>query len=159
MQISKYGCKLDKWSKNIKNWKNNCPCMFVIVLQHRPADLVQRLKSKDLWSATNLGKDIITLARMIRDVAHAHDDMTQGTMAIVASNIMLYTTFMSKAKMPVAFCCTFQANMNTINAHGGCAGRHPKLLDEHIERLMSEHGLDNNSNTDDLKKMEDSARV
>eukprot|EP00957_Ditylum_brightwellii_P032246 2443508-Ditylum_brightwellii.AAC.1 len=71
----------------------------------------------------------------------------------------LYTTFMSKAKTPVAFCCTFQANMDTINAHGGCAGCHPKLLNEHVERLKSERGLDNNSNTDNLKKMVDSTRV
>eukprot|EP00957_Ditylum_brightwellii_P200874 15311888-Ditylum_brightwellii.AAC.1 len=82
MQISKYGCELDKWSKYVKNWKNNRSCMFVIVLQHCPADLVQRLKFKDLWSTTNLGKDVITLARMIYDVAHAHNDTTQGTMAI-----------------------------------------------------------------------------
>eukprot|EP00957_Ditylum_brightwellii_P005890 447395-Ditylum_brightwellii.AAC.2 len=76
-----------------------------------------RLKSKDSWSITNLGKDIIALARMIRDVAHVHDDTTPGIMAIVANNMTLYTPFMSKAKMPVAFCCTFQANVDTINAH------------------------------------------
>eukprot|EP00957_Ditylum_brightwellii_P023204 1751169-Ditylum_brightwellii.AAC.1 len=90
---------------------------------------------------------------MIHDVAHAHDDMTQGTMAIVESNMTLYTTFISKAETPVVFSHTFQANVDTINAHGGCAGCHPKLLDEHVERLMSEHGLDNDSNTDDLKKV------
>eukprot|EP00957_Ditylum_brightwellii_P087862 6690941-Ditylum_brightwellii.AAC.1 len=65
MQISKYGREIDKWSKNVKNWKNNHSCMFAIVLQHCPADLVHRLKSKDSWSATNLGKDVIALARMI----------------------------------------------------------------------------------------------
>eukprot|EP00957_Ditylum_brightwellii_P112283 8560998-Ditylum_brightwellii.AAC.1 len=152
MQISKYVRVVDEWLKSIKNWKNNCSCMFVIVLQHCPVDLVQRLKSKDSWSATNLGKDSIALARMIRDVAHAHNDTTQGTMAIVASNMMLCTMFMSKAKTPAAFSCTFQANVDIINAHGGCAGRHPKLLNEHVECLMSEHGLDNYSNTDNLKK-------
>eukprot|EP00957_Ditylum_brightwellii_P152438 11604230-Ditylum_brightwellii.AAC.1 len=65
----------------------------------------------------------------------------------------LYRTFMSKAKTPVAFSRTFQANVDTINTHGGCAGRHPKLLNEHIEHLMSERGLDDNSNTDNLKKV------
>eukprot|EP00957_Ditylum_brightwellii_P092859 7069188-Ditylum_brightwellii.AAC.1 len=156
MQISKYGCEIDKWSKNVKNvknQKNNCSCMFAIVLQHCPADLIQRLKSKDSWSTTNLEKDVIALARMICDVTHAHNDTTQGTMAIVASNMTLYTTFMSKAETLVAFSCTFQANVDMINAHGGCAGRHPKLLDEHVEHLMSESGLDNNSNTDNLKKV------
>ena len=45
----------------------------------------------------NLGKDVITLSRMIRDVAHAHDDTTQGAMAIVTSDMALYTTYMSKS--------------------------------------------------------------
>jgi len=153
MQISKYGCELDEWSKNVKNWKNNCSLMFAIVLQHCPADLAKKLKSKNLWSVTNLGKDIIALAKMICDVAHAHNDTTQGTMAIIASDVTLYITFMSKAETPAAFCCTFQANVDTINTHGGCAGRHPKLLDEHIARLMSERGLDDDSDTYDLKKV------
>eukprot|EP00957_Ditylum_brightwellii_P131982 10063342-Ditylum_brightwellii.AAC.1 len=117
MQISKYGHEIDEWSKNVKNWKNNRSCIFAIILQHCPADLVQRFKSKDSWCATNLGKDVIVLARMIYDVAHAHDNTTQVTMAIVASNMTLYTMFMSKAETPVAFSCTFQANVDTINAH------------------------------------------
>ena len=106
--------------------------MFAIGLQHCPVDLVQRLKSRELWSATNLAKDVIALTRMICDVVHVHDDTTQGTMAIVASDMTLYTTYMSKAETPAAFCCMFQANVDTINTHGGSAGRHPKLFDEHV---------------------------
>eukprot|EP00957_Ditylum_brightwellii_P094291 7179328-Ditylum_brightwellii.AAC.1 len=126
--------------------------MFAIVPQHCPADLVQRLKYKDSWSATNLGKDVIALTKTICDVAHAHDNTAQGTMAIGASDMALYTTFMSKAETRVAFSCTFQASVDTIKAHDGCAGCHPKLQDEHVEHLMSEHSLDNNSNTDNTKK-------
>ena len=37
----------------------------------------------------NLGKDVIALTRVIRDIAHAHDDTTQGTMDIVASDMAL----------------------------------------------------------------------
>ena len=75
---------------------------------------------------------MIALTKMIRDVAHAHNDTTQCTMAIVASDMTLYTTYMSKSETPAAFCCTFQANMDTINTHGGSAGRHAKLFDEHV---------------------------
>ena len=32
--------------------------------------------------------------------------------------------------------------MDTINTHGGSAGRHPKLFNDHVARLMSERGLD-----------------
>ena len=115
--------------------------MFAIVLQHCPEDLVQRLKSKDRWTTINTGKDVISLTRMIRDLAHAHDDTTQGTMAIVASDMALYTTYMSKSETPVSFNRTFQANVDTINTHGGCAGRHPELVTQHITRLMSERRL------------------
>ena len=95
---------------------------------------------------------MIALAKMIRDVAHVHNDTTQGTMTIVVSDMTLYTTFMSKAEMPVAFCRTFQANVDMINTHDGCAGRHSKLLDEHVARLMSERGLEDDSDTDAISK-------
>ena len=116
--------------------------MFAIVLQHCPLDLVQRLKSKDLWTVTFAKRDVIGLTKMICDVAHAHDDTTQGTMAIVASDMTLYTTYMSKSETPAASCRTFQANVDTINTHGGSAGRHPQLFNDHVAHLMSERGLD-----------------
>ena len=91
---------------------------------------------------------------MICDVAHAHNDTTQGTMAIVSSDMTLYTTYMSKSETPAAFCRTFQANVDTINTHGGLAGRHLKLINEHVARLMSERGLDPDSDdTDGLQKV------
>ena len=44
--------------------------------------------------------------------------------------------------------------MDTINTHEGSAGRHPKLFNEHVARLMSERGLDpDNDDTDDLQKV------
>ena len=87
-------------------------------------------------------------------MAHAHDDTTQGTMAIVASDMTLYTTYMSKSETPASFCCMLQANVDTINTHGGSAGRHPKLFEEHVACLISERGLDSDSDdTDGLKKV------
>ena len=128
MQILKYACSHNKWSKYKKNWKNNCSRIFVIVLQHYPNDLVQRLKSKDQWPAANLAKNVITLTRMIFYGAYAHNDTTQGMMAIVTSNMVMYTTYMSKAEKPIDFAHTFQANVNKTITHGGCAGCHPQLF-------------------------------
>ena len=45
MQLSMYTRNYDEWSKNVKNWKNNCSRMFAIVLQHFPKYLTQKLKS------------------------------------------------------------------------------------------------------------------
>ena len=127
--------------------------MFAIVLQHCPEDLVQRLKSKDSWLEVNLGKDVISLTQMIRDLAHLHDDTTQGTMAIVASDMALYTTYMSKSELPVVFYRIFQANVDTINTHGGCAGRHPELVTQHITRLMFERNLAPDGDKTALRKV------
>ena len=70
--------------------------MFAIVLQHLQKYLSQRLKFNPRYSVTNSTKDIISLSRMIGDAVNAHDEITQGTMAIMASNVYLYTTYMSK---------------------------------------------------------------
>ena len=44
--------------------------------------------------------------------------------------------------------------MDTINTHAGSAGRNPKLFDEHVARLMSERGLDPDSDdADGLQKV------
>ena len=65
----------------------------------------------------------------------------------------LYTTYMSKSETPVVFSHTFQANIDTINTHGGCAGRHPELVKEYVDRLMAERGLDHDSDVDEIKKV------
>ena len=89
MHLSTYTRNHNEWSKNVKNWKNNSSRMFAIVLQHCPKYLTQRLKSTPRYSMTNTTKDIIDLTRRIRDASHAHDNTTQGTMSIVASNVSL----------------------------------------------------------------------
>ena len=140
-------------------WPLSSP-LYAIVLQHCPDDLVQRLKSKERWPDTNAGKDVITLTCMIDDLAHAHNDTTQGTMAIVASDMALYTTYMSKSESHVMFNYTFQANVDTINTHSGCAERHPELVTQHLERLMFEINLALDDDAKELKKVKaDAERV
>ena len=43
--------------------------------------------------------------------------------------------------------------MDTINTHGGCAGRHPKLVTQHMTRLMFERNLAPDGDAKDLKKV------
>ena len=83
--------------------------MCVILLQHCPKDLMQRLKSNDRYYDVNDTKDVISLVTMISDVAHAQDDTTQGTMAIVSSDVALYKIFMSSADDTDDFYRTFLA--------------------------------------------------
>ena len=122
-------------------------------------DLVQ-LKSKDLCGKINLGNDVIDLMRMICDLAHSHDDTSKGRMAIVTSDMALYTIYMSKSETPVSFNHTFQVNVDTINTHGGCAGRHPELVTQNLERLMFERNLAPDCDAKELKEVKaDAVRV
>ena len=37
--------------------------------------------------------------------------------------------------------------------HGGCAGRHPELVTEYIDRIIIERGVDANGDTDDINRV------
>ena len=83
------------WKDNVKHWKANKYRMFEKLLQHFPKDFFQRLKSNGMYNAVNYSKDFIALITIIRDVPHQHDDTTRGTMALVTSDMDIYTTFMT----------------------------------------------------------------
>ena len=78
---------------------------------------------------------------MIRDVAHAHNDTTQGTMAVVSSDVALYTTFMSSTDDTNGFDRTFLAMVETINVHGRRARFHPQLYANHLDLLRVERNV------------------
>ena len=59
---------------------------------------------------------------MISDVGHQHNDTTQGTMALVTSDLDLYTTFITSEDDTEEFYGTFNAMADTINVHGGSSG-------------------------------------
>ena len=75
----------------------------------------------------NDSKYPISLIKMIRDMAHKHDDTTQGTMVLATSNLDLYTAFMTSEDDTEKFYGTFNAMVDTINVHSGIARYHPHL--------------------------------
>ena len=90
----------------------------------------------------NDSNDVNVLITMIRDGAHQHDDTTQGTMALVTSDLDLYTTFMTSEDDTEAFYGTFNNIADTINVHGGSAGYHPQLYTDHLAILCVERMMD-----------------
>ena len=78
-----------EWKDNVKHWKANKYRLFEMLLQHCLKNLTQRLKLNSRYEAMNDSKDYIALVTIIRNVAHQNDDTTQGTMALVASDLAL----------------------------------------------------------------------
>ena len=93
------------------------------------------------YEAINDSKDDISLVTMICDVAHQHDDTTQGTMALVTRYLALYTTFMTSEDDTEEFYGRINAMGDTINVHGGSAIYHPKLYADHLTLLCVEREL------------------
>ena len=131
-----------EWKYNAKHWKANNYRMFAILLQYCPKDLTQRIKPNGRYYAVNDIKDVIALITMIRDVVHQNYDNTQGTMALLTSNLALYTTFMTSEDDIEEFYGTFNAMADTINVHGGRSGYHPHLYVDHLAILLVERILD-----------------
>ena len=148
-----------EWKYNVKHWKANESRMFAILPQHFPKDLTKRLKSNDMYRAVNNSNDVIELIKMIRDVAHKHDDTTQGTMVPVTSDLALYTMFMTSEGDTEEFYGKFNPMADTINDHDGSAGYHPHLYADHRTILCVDKELDSTTiSKDELEKVQKDAK-
>ena len=104
--------------------------------------MTQRIKSNGRYEAVNDIKDVIALITMIHGVVHQHYDNIQGTMALLTSNLALYTTFMTSEDDIEEFYGTFNSMADRINVHGGSAGYDPHLYVDHHAILLVERILD-----------------
>ena len=107
----------------------------------------------------NDSNDVIDLITLICDVAHQQDYTTQVTMALVMSNLALYTTFMTGEDDTEKFCGTFNAMADTINVHGGSFGYHTQLYADDITLLCVERELDQmNVSKDEFENVKNDAK-
>ena len=79
---------------------------------------------------------MIQLLGIIRDLCHKHDETKQGTMALVESDLILFTSFQSATDSPLEYLQVFRAQIETINTHDGRSGYHPKLEEQHLKALL-----------------------
>ncbi|KAL7528037.1 hypothetical protein ACHAXR_005720 [Thalassiosira sp. AJA248-18] len=81
-------------------------------------------------------------------------------MALVESDLELYTTFMTPKDDLEEFYEVFKAQVATINTHGGKAGLHPTLRQQHLKTLLDAIGvasLDEVSDPEQRKQIGDKA--
>ena len=148
-----------EWRDNLNHWKANKSCMFVILLQYFPKDLTQRLKLNGKYEAMNDSKEVIALIKMIHYVARQHDDTTQGNMALVTSDLDLYTKFMTNEDDTEEFYGKLNAMADRINVHGGSSGYHTQLYADHLTLFFVNRDLDQTTiSKDELEKVKKYAK-
>ena len=103
--------------------------------------------------------DVIDLITMIRDMAHQNDDTTQGTMALVTSDLALYITFMTSEDGTEEFNGTFNDMADTIYVHDKRDRYHPQLYADHLTLLFVEKYLNQTTiSKDKLEKVKKDAK-
>ena len=100
-----------------------------------------RLTSQAKWEKVRADRDVVSLLKMIRDIAHNHDENKPGLMAIIECDLELSLGFQDKTQTCDDFMAVFKARVDTINAHRGQAGHHPGHLIDTFDRIISDKGF------------------
>ena len=122
LDVSEYVEDMKEYRTAKRDWDDCRVRIYNLLLTHCPKELETKLKEMSNWAKISADRDAIELVKLIRGITHKHDETAQGTMAYMESDLLLYTTFMSKQDTLQDFYDLFTAQYETINAHSGHAG-------------------------------------
>ena len=90
-----------------------------------------------------MNRNVVSLLGMIRDIAHNHDETKLGLVPVIEFDMELYLIYQSPAEPCDDYMALFKARVDTINAHGDLAGRHPGYFKEMFKYQISLSNLPN----------------
>ena len=88
-----------------------------------------------------MNHDALGLLIMIYDIDHNHGETKFGIVAVIESDIELYLGYQSPTKPCDDYMAFLKARVDTINAHDGLVGRHPRYFKETFTRIAEEQEL------------------
>ena len=77
--------------KLVDAWDDNKGKAYSITLQHCHPETLKKLKTFKTYKLVSDSSDMMRLVKLIRGLAHKHDETQQGTMSIVDHDLRLYT--------------------------------------------------------------------
>ena len=119
-------------------WEENRSKAFYLVLQHCPSELKNELKNAVCWEVIAADRCVVALLLAVRDVTHDKKERRHRTMAYVEDDFKMYTTTQRSDETLDDYYKAFKAQGDIINAHGGRAGFHQALFQEHLAKLIVE---------------------
>ena len=129
--------QLEDYFKSKRAWDDSRPRAFQLVLSHVDPDLEERLESSTSWPQISQGQDVIELLKLIRAHAHQHDEVKQGTMALVEHDLALYLNYQKAHEDIGTFYKLFKARCDVIDTFGGRAGYHPAIYLAHRRAIAA----------------------
>lgn len=94
-------------------------------------------KEEKKWETIKTSGKLIPLLELVRQVCHKHDEVKQGTMALVEQQMQLFLNYQRQDITLEDFVKQFRARAEVINTFGGRAGYHPKLYQQHCQAMAA----------------------
>ena len=110
--------------------------MLLLGLLTLPAGVGNQLKNSSKWEETEGNQDVVAPLKMVRDITHNKKVRKENVMAIVESNVELYTIHQGSGESLDEYNKVFKAQVDTIDAHGGNAGYHPAVFALHLNTTL-----------------------
>ena len=129
--------ELEDYVKKKRAWEDVKPRAFQLVMTHVDPDLEERLETSSTWATINHNQDVVGLLKLIRAHAHQHDEVKQGTMALVEHDLALYLNYQKGNEDIATFHKLFKARCDVIDTFGGRAGYHPALYLQHRKAILA----------------------
>ena len=98
MEVKDYIVAMKTYQAKKDKCDENQPRAYNLVLQHCPPELKTRLTSQANWDQVWVDRDVVGLLKIIRDIAHNHDESKLGLMAIIECDMELYLGFQGKTE-------------------------------------------------------------
>ena len=124
-----------------RDWKENGPKLWNLVLSHCPKTVTLKLEAQPGYEVQALARDPIKLLIMLRDIAQSFDATKDATMSIVESDVRLYLGFQGKKASIDEYATLYRSRIDTIKAHGGEPGYHPAQQSRVLSRELKTRGM------------------
>ena len=149
LAVFTYKMDAEDWKEEAKTFKleqrQNAEAdmrMYNLVLQHCTPAVEAALKGLSTWPEVKAKSDCMALLRLVRDLTYEHDETKQSTMSFVKSDFDLMSLVQSKNQTNEKFLAALESQVKQIDSHGGKAGYHPALFEQHLEALCEARGIE-----------------
>jgi hypothetical protein len=141
VELKKWEASFDDYRKKKNAWDDVRPRVFQLCLVHCHPDMEQKVTSAEQYSSINGDQNFVKLLKLMRSIAHQHDDVKGGTMSRVQHDLNLITCFQEKGMSNNEYYRLFKASRDVVNVHGGCVGFHQGLFNEHVRELKKANNI------------------
>eukprot|EP00804_Cyclotella_cryptica_P006127 CCRYP_010733-RA/>CCRYP_010733-RA protein AED:0.37 eAED:0.37 QI:0/-1/0/1/-1/1/1/0/397 len=138
--IEKWKVQYNELQSKKKAWKDAGPRAYQLLLVHCHPNMEQKLVALEKFANINAAQDPVGLLKVIRSIAHKHEEEKGDTMARVEHNIQLYLCYQKPNISNVDYFKTFKAIRAVVDVHGGRAEIHRGVFEEKMHEIKKENG-------------------